>query len=66
MLRILPPTIATMQEVAQVPFLSQPTTDAIPCLKDLEEDLEEEQAGDDEDVVVLSAFFSVLDISFDV
>jgi hypothetical protein len=56
----------TMQEVAQAPFLSQATTGAIPCLEDLEEDLEEEQAGEDEDVVVLGAFFNVLDISLDV
>ena len=57
LLRILP---------CRAPFLSQATAGATPYLEDLEEDLEEEQAGDDEDVVVLSAFFSVLDIIFDV
>ena len=55
----------TMQEVAQAPVFSQATTGAIPSLEDLEEDLEEEQAGEDEDVVVLGALFNVLDLSFD-
>ena len=40
------------------------TLGTVPCL-DLEEDLEEEQAGEDEDVVVLGALFNVLDVSFD-
>jgi hypothetical protein len=58
--------IPNMQKVDQVLALSQATAGAIPCLEDLEEDLEEEQAGEDEDVVVLGAFFNVLDVSFDV
>ena len=47
-----------MQETAQAPFLSQATTGTVPCLVDLEEDLEEEQAGEDEDVVVLGLQWS--------
>lgn len=57
--------IATMQEAAQAPFPSQAPTCAIPCLVDLEEDLEEEQAGEDEDVVALGALLNVLDVMFD-
>jgi hypothetical protein len=34
--------------------------------EDLEEELEEEQAGEDEEVAVLGAVFSLLNMSFDV
>jgi hypothetical protein len=34
--------------------------------EDLEEELDEEQAGEDEEIEVLGAFFSVLDMSIDV
>jgi hypothetical protein len=55
----------TMQEEHQALVLSQ-DTGAPPSLEEnLEEDLEEEQAGEDEEIVVLGAFFSVLDMSFD-
>jgi hypothetical protein len=43
-----------------------PATGAISSHEeDLEEELEEEQAGEDEEIEVLDAFFSVLDVSFD-
>jgi len=53
------------QEEPQDPALS-PATGATPIHEeDLEEELDEEQAGEDEEVLVLGAFFSVLDMSFD-
>ena len=59
-----PPTAAT-ESPGLDSALSQPANDASPSLEDLEEDLEEEQAGEDEDIAVLGAFFCVLDMSFD-
>ena len=54
-----------MLDEPQAPALSA-TTGTTPSLEeDLEKDLEEEQAREDEDVVVLGAFFNVLDMSFD-
>jgi hypothetical protein len=42
-------------------------TGAIPSVEeDLEEELEEEQAGEDEVIKVLGALFSILDMSCDV
>ena len=57
--------IPTMQEVAQVPSISQSTTVIFPSLEDLDECLEEEQAGEDEDAVVLGAWINVLGVSID-
>jgi hypothetical protein len=59
-----PPTVAT-EPPGLVPALPQAVNDATPGFEDLEEDLEEEQAGEDEDVAVLGAFFSVINMSFD-
>jgi len=57
--------LATSEE-PQDPVLP-PTTGTTPSHEeDLEEELDEEQASEDEEVEVLGAFFSVLDMSFDV
>ena len=47
--------------------LALPPTGINPSHKeDLEEELDEEQAGEDEEIEVLGAFFSILDMSVDV
>lgn len=56
---------ATSEE-PQDPVLPPATVTTPSREEDLEEELDEEQAGEDEDVEVLGAFFSVLDMSFDV
>jgi hypothetical protein len=65
--RIVETPSVTVQEPEepQAPVLSQATDASTSLEEDLEDYLEEEQAGEDEEVVVLGAFFSVLDMSFD-
>ena len=44
-----------------------PAAVSTPChAEDFEEELDEEQAGEDEEVAVFGAVFTVLDMSFDV
>jgi hypothetical protein len=61
--------------VAEAPATSEEPQDLVLLLaigttpsheEDLKEELDEEQAGEDEEVEVLGAFFSVSDMSFDV
>jgi hypothetical protein len=54
-----------VQEEAQAPDLFQATNSTTSLEEDLDEYLEEEQTGEDEEFEVLGAFFSVLDMSFD-
>jgi hypothetical protein len=58
---------APVTEKEPLDLSSSPAIGATPSHKeDLEEELNKEQAGEDKEVEVLGAFFSVLDMSFDV
>jgi len=57
----------TEEDTTEEPQTALPPTGTTPSHEeDLEEDLDEEQAGEDEEIEVLGAFFSVLDMSVDV
>jgi hypothetical protein len=53
-------------ELPKEPALPPATGATLSQEEDLEEELDEEQAGEDEEVVVLAAVFSLLDMSLDV